>query len=216
MAGKKREDLVRQEEFSKAKIEIIGEAVWKDSALMIPLVRQGGKVGIVLERRASQLHFQPCQVSFPGGSLEKGESPKEAAVRECHEELLVPEEKIQVFGQAYVFISASFPRIHVFIGTIPDYQGTFSQNEIDQVLFIPVEDFEKMEKKVYFNHTQVQADPNFPFEDLREGRDYQFLQSKIRVVFYYWHDQVIWGITARILEESLPLIQRYGMEDWVQ
>ena len=45
------------------------------------------------------MRSHPGQVSFPGGSLDEGETPVEAALREAHEEIgLVPAE-VEVFGE---------------------------------------------------------------------------------------------------------------------
>ena len=54
---------------------------------------------LLLTERAHHMRSHPGQVSFPGGSLDEGESARQAALREAHEEIgLVPEE-IEVFGE---------------------------------------------------------------------------------------------------------------------
>ncbi|HYJ28139.1 MAG TPA: CoA pyrophosphatase [Nocardioides sp.] len=54
---------------------------------------------LLLTERAHHMRSHPGQVSFPGGSLDQGETPREAALREAYEEIgLVPAE-IEVFGE---------------------------------------------------------------------------------------------------------------------
>ncbi|HEY0642208.1 MAG TPA: CoA pyrophosphatase [Nocardioides sp.] len=54
---------------------------------------------LLLTERAHHMRSHPGQVSFPGGSLDEGETPREAALREAHEEIgLVPDE-VEVFGE---------------------------------------------------------------------------------------------------------------------
>jgi 8-oxo-dGTP pyrophosphatase MutT (NUDIX family) len=54
---------------------------------------------LLLTERAHHMRSHPGQVSFPGGSLDAGETPREAALREAYEEIgLVPAE-IEVFGE---------------------------------------------------------------------------------------------------------------------
>jgi 8-oxo-dGTP pyrophosphatase MutT (NUDIX family) len=54
---------------------------------------------LLLTERAHHMRSHPGQVSFPGGSLDEGETPREAALREAYEEIgLVPAE-IEVFGE---------------------------------------------------------------------------------------------------------------------
>jgi 8-oxo-dGTP pyrophosphatase MutT (NUDIX family) len=54
---------------------------------------------LLLTERNHHMRSHPGQVSFPGGSLDEGETPVEAALREAHEEIgLVPAE-VEVFGE---------------------------------------------------------------------------------------------------------------------
>jgi 8-oxo-dGTP pyrophosphatase MutT (NUDIX family) len=54
---------------------------------------------LLLTERAHHMRSHPGQVSFPGGSIDEGETPREAALREAHEEIgLVPDE-VEVFGE---------------------------------------------------------------------------------------------------------------------
>jgi 8-oxo-dGTP pyrophosphatase MutT (NUDIX family) len=54
---------------------------------------------LLLTERAHHMRSHPGQVSFPGGSLDEGETPRDAALREAYEEIgLVPAE-IEVFGE---------------------------------------------------------------------------------------------------------------------
>ena len=54
---------------------------------------------LLLTERAHHMRSHPGQVSFPGGSLDDGETAREAALREAYEEIgLVPAE-IEVFGE---------------------------------------------------------------------------------------------------------------------
>ena len=54
---------------------------------------------LLLTERAHHMRSHPGQVSFPGGSLDEGETPREGALREAWEEIgLVPDE-VEVFGE---------------------------------------------------------------------------------------------------------------------
>ncbi len=65
---------------------------------MIPLIEIDGELHILDQRRAKTLRKQPYEVSFPGGAIDFGESPKEAAIRETSEELLIGRDKIEIIG----------------------------------------------------------------------------------------------------------------------
>lgn len=53
---------------------------------------------LLLTERAHHLRRQPAQVSFPGGSLDPGETAVEGALRETHEETGIRPEEVAVFG----------------------------------------------------------------------------------------------------------------------
>lgn len=53
---------------------------------------------LLLTERAHTMRSQPGQVSFPGGSLEPGESPAEGALREAAEETGLDPSGVQVFA----------------------------------------------------------------------------------------------------------------------
>jgi 8-oxo-dGTP pyrophosphatase MutT (NUDIX family) len=65
-----------------------------------------GSSGSVLERgelllteRAHHMRSHPGQVSFPGGGIDPGETPVEAALREAWEETGLDPERVQVIGE---------------------------------------------------------------------------------------------------------------------
>ena len=53
---------------------------------------------VLLQRRAATLGHHPGQVSFPGGGLEPGETPEQAAVREAVEETGLDPTGVEVLG----------------------------------------------------------------------------------------------------------------------
>ena len=55
-------------------------------------------VDILLTRRSDDLRHHPGQVAFPGGGLDPGETPEQAAVREAVEEVGIDERGIDVIG----------------------------------------------------------------------------------------------------------------------
>lgn len=53
----------------------------------------------VLYQVRSESISQPGEVSFPGGGVEEGETPQQAAVREAVEELNIQSEQIDILGE---------------------------------------------------------------------------------------------------------------------
>ena len=70
----------------------------KSKAVLIPLIQTEKGLEVVYEIRATTLRTQPCEVSFPGGGIEAGETPEQAAVRETCEELLMTPENVEILA----------------------------------------------------------------------------------------------------------------------
>jgi 8-oxo-dGTP pyrophosphatase MutT (NUDIX family) len=58
-----------------------------------------GDGDVLLTERAHHMRSHPGQVSFPGGSIDPGETPVQAALREAWEEIGVDPGGVAVFGQ---------------------------------------------------------------------------------------------------------------------
>ncbi len=59
----------------------------------------GGQRDLLLTERAHDMRSHPGQVSFPGGSLDPGESPRQAALREAEEETGLRADGVEVFAE---------------------------------------------------------------------------------------------------------------------
>ena len=68
-------------------------------AVLVPLVEQNGELCLLYEVRARTLRRQPGEVCFPGGLMEKGESPEDCALRETWEELAIPDRCVRLLGR---------------------------------------------------------------------------------------------------------------------
>ena len=60
---------------------------FRSAAVLVALYFSGKDVQIILTKRSKQLRDHPGEISFPGGKLEVGEMPQQAAIREAHEEI---------------------------------------------------------------------------------------------------------------------------------
>jgi len=61
------------------------------AAVLVPLYGDGaGSVRLILTKRPEAMRTHPGDVVFPGGAIEDGEGPIEAALREAGEEIALP------------------------------------------------------------------------------------------------------------------------------
>ena len=59
----------------------------------------GAARDLLLTERAHDMRSHPGQVSFPGGSIDPGETPRQAALREAEEETGLRADGVEVFAE---------------------------------------------------------------------------------------------------------------------
>ena len=63
--------------------EIENESDYLSSAVLVPLVRREGRLGVLFEVRSTALTWQPGDICFPGGRIELDDAGPEAAAVQC-------------------------------------------------------------------------------------------------------------------------------------
>lgn len=179
----------------------------RGSAVLLPLIQKDGEWYLLFEVRALDLDAQPGEVCFPGGRIEPGETPVEAAVRETMEELLVEKDQIEVLAPLDALPGPGGPSIWPVLGILSDYQDTWSTEEVDHTFCVPVSYFLETEPEIYETLQVTIPGEDFPFEKIPGGRDYPWKKRHYTVLFYNDTDPLIWGITAKIIRLVLEDIQ---------
>ena len=175
---------------------IITESNQKHYAIAIPFVDEEQ---LLFQVRSDKLDRQPGDTCFPGGAVEDGESPEEAIIRELTEELLLSRGQINLQEETSLLVNDS-AIIHCFPCRISDYDGSFNQEEVAEVFLAPISFFENTPAKVYEVDWKPVFPEDFPFDKIYGGRDYGWRPRKSRIRFYEYEGRVIWGMTARIIE----------------
>ncbi len=177
-----------------------------DASVLVALTDRPEGQGVILEVRASRLSVQPGEVSLPGGSIEPGETPEHAAVRECAEELLVDPSQVQVLAPLGQIPGPAGIRLHAFCGTIEGYEGSFSADEVDRVFYLPVSWLLEHEPSCYEVGAQREFPPDFPWDKVPGGQDYHWRSYREHIPFYET-EPVVWGATARVLERFTQVVR---------
>lgn len=165
----------------------------------------GGGYEILFEVRSAKIGRQPGDICFPGGMLEPGERPADAALRETREELLVKESQLELLGMADTMVEDGGMVLYTFVAVLKDYRGTYGADEVESVFTVPLRELLKMEPERYYITEHTVPDENFPFSRIRGGREYPWRKKREEILFYTWKDKVIWGITAKLLEAFLDV-----------
>ena len=169
------------------------------AAVLVPLIQKGGEYHVVFEVRAGSLKTQPGEICFPGGAVERGETPKQAAVRETMEELLISRRQIRIIAPLDMLEAPGAMEISPFLGALQGYRWSYSEAEVDHTFSVPLRWFAEHEPERYETELVTVPEETFPFEDVPGGRDYHWRRGHYDVYFYRREEGIIWGMTAKIL-----------------
>ncbi|HYG28065.1 MAG TPA: CoA pyrophosphatase [Caulobacteraceae bacterium] len=74
--------------------------VLMQAAVLVPIVQREEGLSVLLTRRADTLRNHTGQVALPGGRLDPGETPWQAALREAEEEIGLSREQVELVGMS--------------------------------------------------------------------------------------------------------------------
>ena len=183
------------------------------SAVLVPLIFSDETPGeeplLLFEQRSFALKHQPGEVCFPGGMVEEGETPRETALREICEELLIRPEQVEILSPLNPFESSTDQTISAFVGRVTGYRGSFSRDEVEQVFTVPLSWFLSHEPDRYTTMRTVVPGEDFPYDLIPGGRNYPWKRIRHTVPVYPDTDPVIWGLTARITDALCKALGGY-------
>lgn len=167
---------------------IVPQGPLVQAAVLVPIVDRGGP-HLVFAKRSAHVGHHRGQISFPGGTLDRGDaSLLDAALRECEEEIALPRCAVETLGALddTETVATQFV-ITPFVGVIREpVTWRPDGREIEKVLEVPF---------------AVLADP----KTLRV--EHWERNGVTRPVYFYdWGGEVIWGATARIVKHYLDAL----------
>jgi 8-oxo-dGTP pyrophosphatase MutT (NUDIX family) len=157
------------------------------AAVLVPLFERDGLLHVVFTKRRADLRRHPGEISFPGGRRDPGDPDlPTVALREAEEEIGLRADQVELIGALgpTPTIATGFA-IYPFVGRIePNLTWTPSATEVDRVLELAVPDL----RAGYARRNVV-----------RRG-------LSVRADTYLIDGHLIWGATARIVDDLLSRI----------
>lgn len=176
-------------------------------AVLVPLLYAAeNEPALLFEVRAKTLRRQPGEVCFPGGKLEPGETPVQCALRELHEELGIPAERVEVVGQLDFIAHPSGFLLYPVLGKLQQADVeklTISPAEVAETFQIPLSFFVDHRPEVWSYPLKPQIPADFPYERLGIDRNYPWRGAVMDVPVYWCEGRAVWGMTARIVRSLL-------------
>ena len=174
--------------YAPAEIPLEGR---RDSAVLLLLHEVDGIEHLLFQVRASSLALHSGEIGFPGGTRHHSDGTLvDTALREVEEEIGVPRAHVEVFGPLDDELThSSNYRIRPYAGAVERGLREFAldASEVDELLSIPLAHLQSPEARGWH-----------PID--RDG--------VTELTPAYFHGEyVVWGATARILEQFLAVIE---------
>jgi len=159
------------------------------AAVLLPIYYKQGQYYILFTKRTEKVKEHKAQISFPGGAYQEGDRTLVGtSLRECAEEIgLIPSE-VEVLGELDDTVTKTSSYIITpFVGLIPwPYQFKVNGEEIEEIIEVPI---------------SVLLDKGCLRHEIINGK-------AVTSYFYHYQGRVIWGATARILNQFLDIFVR--------
>lgn len=159
------------------------------AAVLVPVVARTEGLFLILTQRAAHLRDHSGQVALPGGKIEPGESPRDAALREAREEIGLAAEAVRPLGYLDPYLSATGFLVTPVIGLV-DPEAGFRPNpdEVAEIFEVPL---------------------GFLMEAARYELRSREWQGRIRYFYALpFGGRLIWGVTAGILHNLRERLAR--------
>ena len=203
-----------KDKFSGFTPYINGYQNMKRASVLIPIIKKDNSYEILFEVRAKTLRSQPNEIAFPGGKIEKGEDPQTACIRETCEEIGITQDDIEIISPLDLYLNHSNLIIHPFLGIIKESalkndikNLLINKDEVDHVFSVPITYLLDSSPEEFENEVEVKVNENFPYSKIKNKENYKFAVGKYSTLFYEYKNYIIWGITAKILENFLNFIK---------
>jgi len=156
-----------------------GVTSFRPAAVLVAITERE-EPGMLLLHRPSNMRSHPGQIAFPGGKIDPGETPVEAALREANEELGIPQGKVRVVGTSDIYHTHSGFEITPVLGVVPpDLEIVPNPTEVAQWFEAPV---------------------GFVLDPANQKQEWIEWEGSMRAYYEIpWQDHQIWGVTAAIL-----------------
>lgn len=141
----------------------------RPASVLVPVIRRGHELNVLLTRRSEKLRSHKGQISFPGGRREDSDgSAAAAALREAEEEVGLPPFAVEVVGYLDDYPTITRYLVTPVVGIVADMiEVRPCAREVAEVFEVPLSfllDLDNFERKAFSRNGM-----NVPFFELNYG-----------------------------------------------
>lgn len=161
------------------------------AAVLVPLFRRDEALHALFIRRPETLRDHPGQVAFPGGTLHEGESDRDAALREAEEEVGLARDLVTPLGALHDVDTSTGFVLTPWVACIPtDLRLAPNPGEVARLFEAPLAELARVRELRTWSFRR-------PDGQAREWTGPAFP----------WDGELIWGATARVVDDLLSLLE---------
>ena len=165
---------------------------------------------LLLTERAHHMRSHPGQVSFPGGGLDDGETPEQAALREAYEEIGLDPAEVDVFGELpELWLPPSNFAVTPILGYWRQGHGDVritSPDEVHEIHRVAIADLLDPDNRINVRHPSGWTGPGFLIGPRRDVILWGFTAGIIARLFSYLGWDVDWD-RARVRDLPDHMLQ---------
>lgn len=172
-------------------------------AVLVPLIEKEDGLYLLYEVRSAGLRHHTSEVCFPGGRMEKGESPVECALRETYEELGISPDAIDILGQLdFIYLRSEGLMFPVLARVEESALSSIrrSEDEVADTFLVPLRYLQDNPPTRYRYELRPQVDDAFPYDEVQTPPHYTWISGQMEVPVYHGLPYPLWGLTARITD----------------
>ena len=158
------------------------------SAVLLPIYYKQGQYYLLFTKRTQEVKNHKSQISFPGGAYQEEDGTLvNTALRESAEEIGLMAGDVELLGELDDFVTqVSSYIISPFVAIIPwPYKFKVNRKETEEIIEVPISALLDMGRLRL--ETRIIDD------------------EEVTSFFYPYQGRVIWGATARILNQFLDI-----------
>jgi len=162
----------------------------RPGSVLILLYNDGGRIKFPLIKRAEYLGAHSGQISLPGGKAEPGEDVFQTALRECEEEIGVPQTNVTILGTlSEFFVMPSNFMVTPVIAVTEKTAFHPDPREVVRVLSADILD--------------ILADETIKKKEIQAAGKYTLMAPHFEI-----EGEVVWGATAMMLNEFRYVLRK--------
>ncbi len=173
----------------------IVDASRESAAVLLPIYYTPGQYYILFTKRTEKVKEHKGQICFPGGAYEEEDGTLvNTALRECAEEIGLMTEEVEVLGELDdTATTTSNYIISPFVAVIPwPYPFKVDEYEAEEIIEVPISAL--LDKNSLHHETEI-------------------VDGEVTIsYFYHYQGRVIWGATAKILNQFLDIFTQVVKE----